>query len=161
MGEAQAFMASFAPYFWLFVAISAAVVEGVTLGLVSIWFVPGALAAMLLSFFVPAVGWQIAVFLAVSVATLVLTKTVFRKYLPQSRSTRMNADSLIGDHAVVVEEINNLRETGSVKINALVWTARSTDNAVIIPAGSLVKVEAIEGVKLICSIYVSETEKES
>ncbi len=138
-------------FFWLLVAIAAAVSEGMTFGLVAIWFVPGALAAMLTSFFVDAIWVQVAVFLALSVLTLVLTKTVFKKHLPQHKSTRMNVDALIGDHGIVVEEINNLRETGSVKINALIWTARSTDDSVILPAGTLVTIKEISGVKLICA----------
>lgn len=135
---------------WIAVAITAAIAESTTCDLVAIWFVPGALSAMLLSLFVDAIWWQIAVFLVISGATLVLAKTVFKKYLPQSKPVKTNADALIGSHGIVEEEINNLRETGSVKSKALVWTARSTDDAVIIPAGSLVTVCEIRGVKLIC-----------
>jgi membrane protein implicated in regulation of membrane protease activity len=61
-----------ATFLWLFVAIAAVVVESMTCDLVAIWFVPGALSAMLLSIFVPSIGWQIAVFLILSVAVLVL-----------------------------------------------------------------------------------------
>lgn len=139
-----------AVFFWLLIAIAAAVVEVYTCDLVSIWFVPGALAAMLLSLFVHSVWWQIAVFLALSVTTLVLAKTVFKKHLPQSKPNRMNADALIGSHGIVEETVDNLRETGSVKVKSLVWTARSTDDAVTIPAGSLVTIREIRGVKLIC-----------
>ena len=146
---------------WVAVAIAAAVVEGSTCDLVSIWFVPGALSAMLLSLFNDVIGWQIAVFLVVSVVTLILAKTVFKKYLPQSKSVKTNADALIGEYGIVKEEINNLRETGSVKIKALVWTARSTDDAVIIPEGSLVTVCEIEGVKLICKPKESESKPEA
>ncbi len=137
-------------FFWLLVAIAAAVVESQTCDLVSIWFVPGALSAMLLSLLGDSIWGQIAVFLAVSVTILVLAKTVFKKHLPQSKPTNMNADALIGTHAIVEETIDNLRETGSVKVKSLVWTARSTDDSVVIPAGNLVTVCEIRGVKLIC-----------
>ncbi len=153
------FAENIAVFFWLFVAIAAAVVEGMTCDLVSIWFVPGALAAMLLSLFVDSVWWQIAIFLALSVTVLVLTKTVFKKYLPQSKPSSTNADALIGTHGIVEEEIDNLRETGSVKVKALVWTARSTDDSVTIPAGTVVMIREISGVKLICEPQVKkETE---
>ena len=135
---------------WIAVAITSAIIEGATCDLMAIWFVPGALSAMLLSLFVDSIWWQIAVFLVISVVTLVLAKTVFKKYLPQSKSVKTNADALIGTHGIVEEEINNLRETGSVKAKALIWTARSTDDAVIIPAGTLVTICEISGVKLIC-----------
>ena len=135
---------------WLLIAIVAAIIEGLTCDLVSIWFVPGALAAMLLSFFVDLIWLQITVFLILSILSLVLAKTVFKRYLPQSRPQNLNADALIGMHAVVQEEINNLYETGSVKVNGLVWSARSVAEGDMIPAGSIVTVREIRGVKLIC-----------
>ncbi len=144
------FAENWAVFFWLLIAIAAVFVESQTCDLVSIWFVPGALSAMLLSLLVKSLWVQIAVFLALSVTILVLAKTVFKKHLPQSKPSKMNADALIGTHAIVEETIDNLRETGSVKVKSLVWTARSTDDNVVIPAGSLVTVCEIRGVKLIC-----------
>ena len=139
-----------ATFLWLFVAIAAAVIESMTCDLVAIWFVPGALSAMLLSIFVPSIGWQIAVFLILSVAVLVLAKTVFKKYMPKVRKNVMNTDALIGARAVVAEEINNLHGTGSVKVNGVVWTARAVDPNATVEAGSVVIIKQIEGVKLIC-----------
>ena len=149
-----------AAFFWLFVAISAAVVEGMTMGLVSIWFVPGALAAMLLSLFVDSVWLQIAVFLLLSLAVLLLTRKVLKKYPKVNSRNQMNADALIGKRGIVAEEINNLHQTGSVKLNALVWTARSCEESVIIPAGAVVTVCEISGVKLICK-PVEEAEEQN
>ncbi len=137
-------------FLWLGVAIAAAIVESMTCDLVAIWFVPGALAAMVFSIFVDSFLWQTVLFLGLSVVVLVLMKTVFKKYLPQNRSTKMNADAIIGTHGIVEEEIDNLLGTGSVKIGALVWTARSTDDNVKIPSGSLITVCEIRGVKAIC-----------
>ena len=48
-----------AAFLWLFVAIAAVVIESTTCDLVAIWFVPGALSAMLLSMFVPFMSVQI------------------------------------------------------------------------------------------------------
>ena len=139
-----------AAFLWLFVAIAAAVVESMTCDLVAIWFVPGALSAMLLSMFVPSIGWQIAVFLILSVAVLVLAKTVFKRYLPKTRKNVLNSDALIGARAVVTDEINNLHGTGSVKVNGVVWTARAAEQDAVIQKGSVVIVRQIAGVKLIC-----------
>ena len=58
-----------------------------------------------------------------------------------------SADVTYAD-AVVVEEIDNIKSTGEVKIDGKIWTARSSDNE-IIPPNSIVVVEKIEGVKLI------------
>ena len=139
-----------AAFLWLFVAIAAVVVESMTCDLVAIWFVPGALSAMLLSMFTPSIGWQVAVFLTLSVLVLVLAKTVFKKYMPRAKKNVMNTDALIGTRAVVTEEINNLHGTGSVKVNGVAWTARATDPEATIPTGSIVVVKQIDGVKLVC-----------
>ena len=143
-------------FFWLFIAIAAAVVESQTCDLVALWFVPGALTAMVVSLFVDWVWLQIIIFLVLSVLTLVLAKTVFKKHLPQNKAEKLNADSYVGEHGVVTEEINNIKETGSVKLKGLVWTARSSDDAVKIPVGSVITVREIAGVKLICEPYKTE-----
>ena len=49
------------------------------------------------------------------------------------------------------EEINNIAETGAVKADGKLWTARSVSENVIIPEGSEVNILKIEGVKLIVS----------
>lgn len=139
-----------AAFLWLFVAIAAAVVESLTCDLVAIWFVPGALAAMLLSIFVPSFGWQIALFLTLSVVVLILAKTVFKKYMPKAKKNVMNTDALIGARAVVTETIDNLHGSGSVKVGGAVWTARATDPEATIEKDSIVIVREISGVKLIC-----------
>ena len=137
-------------FLWLFVALAAVAIESMTCDLVSIWFVPGALSAMLLSMFVSSIGWQVAVFLVLSVVILVLAKTVFKKYMPKTKKNVLNTDALIGTRAVVTEEINNLHGTGSVKVNGVAWTARAIDPEATIPKGSVVTVKQIAGVKLIC-----------
>ena len=139
-----------AAFLWLFVAITAVVIESMTCDLVAIWFVPGALSAMLLSLFVPLMGLQIMVFLMLSILVLVLAKTVFKKYMPKAKKNALNADAMIGARAVVTEEINNLHGTGCVKVNGVAWTARATDPETTIAKGSIVIVKQIEGVKLIC-----------
>ena len=48
-----------------------------------------------------------------------------------------------------MEEINNIAETGAVKADGKLWTARSVSEDVIIPEGSEVNILKIEGVKLI------------
>lgn len=141
-----------AAFLWLFVAIAAVVIESTTCDLVAIWFVPGALSAMLLSMFVPFMSVQIAVFLLISITVLVLAKTVFKKYMPKAKKNALNADAMIGARAVVTEEINNLHGTGCVKVNGVAWTARATDPEATIATGCIVIVKQIEGVKLICEM---------
>lgn len=134
--------------FWVAALVVFLIVEAVTAGLVSIWFVFGSLVALICAALGAAVWLQIFWFVIVSVATLVLTRPLVKRYV-DSRSVATNADRSIGRAAVVTERIDNLAATGAVKLDGVVWTARSTDDAVVIEAGERVTVRAIEGVKLI------------
>lgn len=134
--------------FWGAALVVFLIVEAVTAGLVSIWFVFGSLVALICAALGAAVWLQIFWFVIVSVATLVLTRPLVKRYV-DSRSVATNADRSIGRAAVVTERIDNLAATGAVKLDGVVWTARSTDDAVAIETGERVTVRAIEGVKLI------------
>ena len=134
--------------FWVVALVVFLIVEAVTAGLVSIWFVFGSLVALICAALGAAVWLQIFWFVIVSVATLILTRPLVKRYV-DSRSVATNADRSIGRAAVVTERIDNLAATGAVKLDGVVWTARSTDDAVAIEAGERVTVRAIEGVKLI------------
>ena len=134
--------------FWVAALVVFLIVEAVTAGLVSIWFVFGSLVALICAALGAAVWLQIFWFVIVSVATLVLTRPLVKRYV-DSRSVATNADRSIGRTAVVTERIDNLAAAGAVKLDGVVWTARSTDDAVAIESGERVTVRAIEGVKLI------------
>ena len=99
-------------------------------------------------------GWepgeivQWILFLAVSLVLLIFTRPVAVKYMNRKVS-HTNADSLIGKKAVVIQEINNLAQTGQVKINDLEWMARTENDDSVIPEKTIVVIREIEGVKLI------------
>ena len=59
---------------WLVALIIFGVVEAATVGLASIWFAAGALAALILSAFLNSLLVQVVVFLAVSFVTLLLVR---------------------------------------------------------------------------------------
>ena len=134
--------------FWVVALVVFLIVEAVTAGLVSSWFVFGSLVALICAALGAAVWLQIFWFVIVSVATLVLTRPLVKRYV-DSRSVAPHADRSLGRAAVVTARIDNLAATGAVKLDGVVWTARSTDDAVAIETGERVTVRAIEGVKLI------------
>ena len=89
-------------------------------------------------------GW-----LPVSGALLALLRPFLKKYIaPTIQKT--NVDSLIGQCCPVTEDIRDLQSQGQVKVNGMTWSARSTDGRDI-PKGTVVKIERIEGVKLMVS----------
>ncbi len=141
---------------WIAVTAAAVVIETQTCDLESIWFVPGAVVALILSL-IPLSFWvQLVVFMALSAVSLIVFNLFFKKRLRPKAEVKTNVDALIGAHCIVEEEINNLYEKGSVKVRGLIWTARSANDAVIIPAGSLVTIVNISGVKLICELPSAE-----
>ena len=134
--------------FWLIAMVALLVVEGIVPGLVSIWFAAGALVALLLSLVNAPLWLQVLVFLLVSLALLVLTRPLAKKYV-NSRVTPTNADRLIGKDCLVTEEIDNLRGTGAVSVDGKTWTARLDTVDGKAPKGCIVKALRIEGVRLI------------
>ena len=132
---------------WLVALVALAVLEGVTVTLVSLWFALGALAALLTSLAVDNIWIQFAVFLAVSLATLLVIRPLARRYVaPHQVAT--NADRAVGAEGVVIQAIDNRSAQGQVTVAGSVWTARA-DPEQPIPEGTAVRVLRIEGVKLI------------
>mgnify|MGYP000023138427 FL=1 len=133
---------------WLVAMVALLIVEALVPGLVSIWFAIGAFAALIAALLGAPLWLQVVWFLAVSVATLALTRPLARRYV-NSRVQPTNADALIGRDCVVTETIDNLAGTGAVKIDGKVWTARAESEEEKYAVGDVVKAQKIEGVKLI------------
>ena len=134
--------------FWIAALIFFIIVEAATVGLASIWFAIGALAALICALLHGPIWLQVVWFLAVSVATLILTRPLVKKYV-NGRTVPTNADRNIGRTATVTERIDNLAGTGAVKVDALTWTARSVSDEQTIEPGTTVVVREIRGVKLL------------
>ena len=131
---------------WLVLLLLFAGAEAITVGLTTIWFAAGALCALIAALLGGPLWVQIALFLAASVLCLLAVRPLARRHL-NSRVEATNADRVIGEQAQVTEDIDNIRGKGAVVIRGAVWTARSEDGSPV-PAGSLVRVLRIEGVKV-------------
>ena len=134
--------------FWLIAIALLLLVEFATAALTTIWFAGGSLLALLCAVAGGPVWMQVVLFLAGSVVLLLLTRPMAVRMLHKG-TVATNADSLIGQEAVVTEKIDNLQSTGTVQINGQEWTARSVNPEHVIEKGEVVMVRAIEGVKLI------------
>lgn len=134
-------------YLWLGVTILAAIVEATVPALVSIWFVPGGLAALIVSLLGGPVWLQILLFLVVSALALLFTRPLVKKF-QKDKAESTNADMVLGRTALVTEDINDLLGTGRVTVRGNSWSARSVEEGTVIPKGEAVLVERIEGVKL-------------
>lgn len=144
---------------WLVIAVVLFVVESFTVQLLCVWFAVGALVSMLASLLGASTAVQFALFFITSIAVLLIWRPFLKKRITPKK-TATNADAVIGQEGLVIEEIDNTLQTGRVSVGGLDWTARS-ENGKIIPARQKVTVKKIEGVKLIVEpAEVTEPEKE-
>ena len=133
---------------WLVIFVVMIVIEASSPALVSVWFALGALIALIISF-IPGVAWwvQLIVFVAVSAATLLGLRPVFRKYLKKN-SFKSNIDDYAGKKGIVIEEITFLKP-GTVKINDVCWSAIPLNVEETIPDNSVIEVVTVNGNKLV------------
>ena len=128
---------------WMVVFLGLVFLELATINLVSIWFAIGALVSFIVSLYVEDITVQIAVFVAVSAVSLLLTKKIVKK-LRTREPEKTNLDRVIGKIGIVTEEITKL-EPGEVKVDGKKWSAISSKK---IKVGSKVEILSIDGVKL-------------
>lgn len=140
-------MEQYMPFIWIGFAIIMAVCEAATTQLVSIWFVLGAICAAITTVFTPSILIQLAVFLVVTLISMLVTRPLVKKLRNKNAVQTTNSDSLIGKIGVTLTDISDAQSVGQVKISGKEWSAR-TDFAPILK-NTKVKVLAIEGVKLI------------
>ena len=138
---------------WFVLTVVFIFIEANTVAMVSTWFAAGSLGAMIVSLLGGKIWLQAVVFLVVSAGLLLLLRPMVRKHF-NPKLTKTNVDSIIGTTGIVTVEIQNNLAAGQVKLGAMEWSARSSSGAVI-PVGTLIKVDKIEGVK----VYVSLAEE--
>lgn len=132
---------------WLAVALVMLVIEALTVGLATIWFAAGALVALLAALLDFSIAVQIVLFLAVSICLLVFTRKIFVEKL-KAGSEKTNVDALVGEKGVVISPIHPY-EVGQVKVGGQVWSAVGKNPDETFAVDQLVKINAIEGVKLV------------
>lgn len=136
-------------WIWAVVIAAAVVIEMLTTQLVCIWFAGGALVGLIAYFFGAELWLQVILAAVVTLALLIATRPFVRRFL-EKKETPTNADRVVGQTAIVTEDIDNVPEKGRVTVLGNDWRARSASGE-LIKAGSRVRVERIEGVKLIVS----------
>lgn len=141
---------------WLGLFILLLVIEIITVGLTTIWFAAGALAALAANVLGANLIIQIIIFLAVSVVLLIFTRPWAEKHLNRKR-VRTNYEREIGKVIRITEKVDNLEQTGKSVVDGQEWTVRSRNDSDIFEAGALARVVAVSGVKLIVEKCEEET----
>lgn len=134
--------------FWLILAGAFVILEIATMGFLVFWFAVGALAALVVSFFIKSILIQSIVFLVVSTILLFATKPLVNKIMPKDSFIKTNSYSIEGKVGRVTIDIEPIEGKGQVKVGGESWSAKSADDTYI-PKDTEVIVEKIEGVKVI------------
>ena len=130
---------------WVVLMVIFLVAEALTVSMVSLWFAAGAVVALLLSLLHLQVWVQVVLFFVVSGVLLACLRPMVRRHVAP-KIVPTNVDAIVGTRGIVTAEIDNVCAAGQVKVNGMEWSARSTTGE-IIPEGTLIRVERIEGVK--------------
>ena len=141
---------------WLAAMIGLIVIEIITVGLTTIWFAIGAMAAVLVSVAGGGTILQTVVFLATSFILLIFTRPLAVKYISKSR-VKTNYEGVIGKVVRITKDVDNVHETGCAVVNGQEWTVRCVDSEKKIMAGQLAKVVDIKGVKLMVEEYKEDS----
>jgi membrane protein implicated in regulation of membrane protease activity len=128
---------------WLTLAVALGVAEMLTTTLALGLLAVGALAAALTEAAGGPVGFQIAVFVIVSLAGIVLIRPVALRRLKRRGTLRTGMATLIGQTGYVLADVTP--HEGRIRIGGEEWSARPYDEASVIPAGSMVDVLQIKG----------------
>lgn len=146
-------------YIWLGLMVAFVIIEAACpFHLICVWFAIGALVAAIAAALNAALWLQIVLFTVVSVGLLIALWPFVKKVLNPS-IIKTNVDSIIGTEGYVTQDIDNISAVGQVKLGGMEWTARSAAGEKI-PAGTLVKVEKIEGVKAFVTPVTQKAEVE-
>lgn len=140
---------TYMPFIWIGIAIVFGVVEGATMGLVTIWFTVGAGVAAIAAALDASLIVQIVIFVAVSLILLIFTRPIMKEKLKVGRE-KNNVERYVGETGMVIEEIRPFHQ-GRIKLKSLEWAAVCENPEVGVSEGKEVKVIRIEGVKAIVS----------
>jgi membrane protein implicated in regulation of membrane protease activity len=147
-------------YIWLILGVLFIVAEMFTSGFVLLWFGIGALVAALLAFTgLVGLPLQILVFLAVSIALTIASRTIFERFLMRGspgRELKTGVDTLPGKMGVVVEPSKGVMQEGAVRVFAATWRAFPVEGEEPLREGEQVEIERVEG----ASVYVRRVDGE-
>jgi len=134
-------------FIWFILAALFIVGEIFTAGFFILWFGVGAAAAGVLALLGLGPIWQWLAFVVVS-GILVAVSRKFANRVTKEQPPGIGADRFVGMVGMVLEDINNLNNTGRVRMNKEEWRAESEKDD-IIPKDTKVKVIKVDGTHLI------------
>lgn len=135
-------------FIWLAVIILTIIIEIITVGLTAIWLTGGGIAALVVCLLGGHWGLQLAVFFVVTFILIYFTRPWALKYI-ESRKTATNYEEVIGKTVRIIEDVDNVKETGKAIYNGMEWTARAKEDTEKFSMDEQARVVGVQGVKLI------------
>jgi len=109
---------------WFWMALIFVIIEIETLGLISVWFVFGAIAAMIGSVFISSVAIQAIVFIAVSIILMIALRSYAINSFRGKTVRKNNIDELSDLPNSIVSPVYN-GEYGEIKLQGKIWRCLS------------------------------------
>lgn len=126
------------------------IAEVITVSTFFIWIAIGFLVASFVSLFTSNI-FIIAMFgIVASVASVMLLKTSYVKYVLPKKRTETAFNELIGKHAIMQEDYtSNGVDKGLARVGGVDWSVQCEESGIKFEAGQRVTIKKIEGVRLI------------
>jgi membrane protein implicated in regulation of membrane protease activity len=136
-------------FWWIWMILAALFVVGeiFTAAFFLLWFGVGAAVAGVLALAGVGFGIQLVAFIVVSFALFAASRR-FADRLTKTQPPGIGADRFVGEACVVLETIDNAKNTGRVRMDREEWRAESRSGQVI-PSGTPVVVVRVSGTHLV------------
>jgi membrane protein implicated in regulation of membrane protease activity len=141
-------------WIWMIIAALFIVGEIFTQGFFILWFGIGAGVAGIFSLLGLGIGWQLAAFVVVSGVLFIVSRR-FAERFSKKQPPGIGADRFVGLEGIVLEEIDNAKNTGRVRVKEDEWRADS-ETGEIIPVGRRIKVIRLDGTHLVVEFIKEE-----
>jgi membrane protein implicated in regulation of membrane protease activity len=140
-------------YWWILAGLVLAVIEMLTVNLIFIMLVAGAVAGAVAAVFTDSIVAEALVAAGVAGGMLVLARPIALRHLTLPMGVRTGTAALVGAAGLVIERVD--ARDGRVKIGGEVWSARSYDPSEVLEPGTPVEVARIDGATAV--VYSSES----
>jgi hypothetical protein len=129
---------------WIIILILAIIVELISYGLISIWFIPSIILTIILkSFGLNNIYIEISIVLLLSTVLLIFTRPIVIKLL-KPKNIKTNFDRILDMQGRIIKKVK-LNDFGIVKIDGKEWRCYSSKE---IEEGKIVKILKIDSNKL-------------
>ena len=132
---------------WMIFAAACIIGEIFTAGFFLFWFGLGAIAGGVLALLGLSAGWQWGAFIVISGVLFGASRRLADR-ITKKQPPGIGADRIIGKEGLVLEDIDNINNSGRVRLDKEEWRADS-ETGDVIPKGERVVVNRLDGTHVV------------